>query len=1568
MYSRSLHFHQLSLEQLEPRLLLSGSADEISLGVPVTENITSGDNIYFKVYLESGHDLFVTLDSPAAETYDLFGRFGELPTLYSSGYDAKGDGGSGSDRALHVQAEKAGYFYLLVDARSSDDPGSFTILADTSVTNLTLGQPIQAEIAEKGDDLYYQVYLSAGQDLFVTLDNPATETYDLYGRFGDLPTRYSSGYDAKGDGGSGSDKALHVHAEQDGYFYVLVDAANSDDPGSFTILTDTSVANLTIGQPIQAEFAEEGDDLYYQVYLESGQDLFVTLDNPAAETYDLYARFGDLPTRYSSGYDTKGDGGSGSDKAVHVHAEQNGYFYILVDAANSDDPGSFTILADTSVANLTLGQSIKAEFAEEGDDLYYQVYLSAGQDLFVTLDNPASETYDLYGRFADLPTRYSSGYDAKGDGGSGSDKALHVQAEQNGYFYLLVDASNSDEAYSFTLTAKGQLPALELNTPVTATIVEKGDDHYYQFANKPDADLETFIAVQSESDRYELCLRTDELPTRSVYDAKSAYHYRADPIASFDGLDETTAYILLDADSSDKVGDYTLNVFDVPVINLGDEFEATIAAAGYNYYALKNQTNEPLMIFLNRQATQNTELYVSQDTLPQVQSYDYIGMGGLGGDYAVGVMTPEIASYYMMVSGTPGETFELSIKNELPLLIPDQTINNQIDLPGESKYFTLTMPEQGECFVNLNTDDLQQYDLYASAGELPNWQDVDETGIAVTTGNSFMHLEGTPGQQWYILVSSDSSDAAGSFDLICRAGADEIAIGESVARLVDSEEPIIYKFEKPNDDSLYFSVDGVSEDDISLYISPEDLDDIDGNFEIVGIPGMGAAKTAILNYLSPGDYYAIITPNETVNEFEINLFDTSPAQTKIDLAENAMELGKGFAKKINFLNELAQPVSVSYSGPGKVSVLLEGDAADMADIDTILLSNDFGSGNLKITSKYPIGISNIFSESSSLKNLQISAPSFTGDVWLGGNIKTLNLKGDIQEESDFAVMGMTQKMNLSGDMNGQMTFGRIPAALNIKGNLAGDISGIGNMKANIKGDLSGAINLLGDSNLKVGGQLSGTFNTLTGSNLSFDSISPIGMGFVVGDVGNLTVTGRQRRGGFEGSIIVGYDINSVKMPKVDLDGWIYANGNVNSITSNGIGSGQLTIGGYANTIRLGTTGLNGLLNVGEHIDTLMSKGDLNGTILARDGINMLKATDIEHLNLFSTGGINNLQLGRGALYADGFLVTGEPIDLPMNLDFAGTMQDFSTINMASINDLLDKFVDHIDIPFDDPIVTDIGNNIENITGSLGDVFDQSWDSPTFQDDFLDTIESISFDTIDQIDSPWQSVGPAFFEDYQPIDAAYDIIEVPISTFVTHSLGPLGAAYNIIKASSSVADLVTEPPTLGSYIGGINGMSTLAGYAVGGSAGAALAAPVGLWTAMAGATVSANLNVYNDAMGIADQMLNASKLALTTGNDAYVFDAIDQFDSWNVEMNRIYNPDIYDNFGTSSGGINWDNYYDDLFGNYHCDYGYDDYNLGSTSFSSYNTSFDTGYNSSFSSFDSSFSSGFGSSFSSFDSTW
>ncbi|MBC8391862.1 MAG: LEPR-XLL domain-containing protein, partial [Deltaproteobacteria bacterium] len=43
MYSRSLHFHQLSLEQLEPRLLLSGSADEISLGVRVTKNITSGD-------------------------------------------------------------------------------------------------------------------------------------------------------------------------------------------------------------------------------------------------------------------------------------------------------------------------------------------------------------------------------------------------------------------------------------------------------------------------------------------------------------------------------------------------------------------------------------------------------------------------------------------------------------------------------------------------------------------------------------------------------------------------------------------------------------------------------------------------------------------------------------------------------------------------------------------------------------------------------------------------------------------------------------------------------------------------------------------------------------------------------------------------------------------------------------------------------------------------------------------------------------------------------------------------------------------------------------------------------------------------------------------------------------------------------------------------------------------------------------------------------------------------------------------------------------------------------------
>ena len=459
---------------------VSPSQVTLILGETVTGELEDeGSCDYYQVYVGSGEHLFVVLEdlSDECDKNELYIKYGSLPNR--TNYDDKFDIPDNPDQAVEINNTQAGYYYVLVYAdfvyESSGTRYNITAYTNANLPTLTSGVTITDELRDDESCDYYQVHVGSDEHLFVVLEDLSShyDENELYIKYGSLPNR--TNYDDKFDISDNPDQAVEINNTQAGYYYVLVYAdyvyKSSGTRYNITAYTNANLPTLTSGVTVTDELRDDESCDYYQVYVGSGEHLFVVLEDLSDECdkNELYIKYGSLPNR--TNYDDKFDIPDNPDQAVEINNTQAGYYYVLVYAdfvyESSGTRYNITAYTNANLPTLTSGVTITDELRDDESCDYYQVHVGSDEHLFVVLEDLSShyDENELYIKYGSLPNR--TNYDDKFDISDNPDQAVEINNTQAGYYYVLVYADyvykSSGTRYNITAYMTG------MNNPPVAS-------------------------------------------------------------------------------------------------------------------------------------------------------------------------------------------------------------------------------------------------------------------------------------------------------------------------------------------------------------------------------------------------------------------------------------------------------------------------------------------------------------------------------------------------------------------------------------------------------------------------------------------------------------------------------------------------------------------------------------------------------------------------------------------------------------------------------------------------------------------------------------------------------------------------------------------------------------------------------------------------------------------------------------------------------------------------------------------------------------------------------------------
>jgi hypothetical protein len=136
---------------------------------------------------------------------------------------------TGEDEVINIMNTQSGTYYIMVYASyhycymGACSAGEYTLTASTKATPLILGIPTSGTITHTEEKNYYEVTLSAIQNLFVTTHNTDNSNdFYIYAKHGSLPT--PSDFDSKSE--TGEDETLSILNAQPQTYYIMVYAHN----------------------------------------------------------------------------------------------------------------------------------------------------------------------------------------------------------------------------------------------------------------------------------------------------------------------------------------------------------------------------------------------------------------------------------------------------------------------------------------------------------------------------------------------------------------------------------------------------------------------------------------------------------------------------------------------------------------------------------------------------------------------------------------------------------------------------------------------------------------------------------------------------------------------------------------------------------------------------------------------------------------------------------------------------------------------------------------------------------------------------------------------------------------------------------------------------------------------------------------------------------------------------------------------------------------------------------------------------------------------------------------------
>jgi hypothetical protein len=371
---------------LVPALLACGlgstamaqTAISLQIGVAVTDDLVAQqDARLYKVTPGPNQHLIVLLQKPTGFASRLDLKFKTAPTDLDYD-DTDGGPSDGTDQAVEAVLTKTGSYFIRVLAECCDAGGPYTIVAYTRsmLTQLTIGQPLIGGLPRQGAEQYYLVSPGADQHLVVTLEKDSGFASRLEINFKLLPT--DSNVDAS-DGGARdqTDQAVEIRLTKAGDYFIRTSAECCDAGGPYTITAQTlaTLPDLTDGVPISDALQRQLGERYYTVSTRAGEHLTVSLLKTPPFTSRLDIRLGQLPTDGAFDDSVGGDHDE-SDQSVDIASTKAGTYFVRVSATCCDDPGNYTIAAQTLTPPACVGACVGSDVTV--NDLLIMVNIALG--------------------------------------------------------------------------------------------------------------------------------------------------------------------------------------------------------------------------------------------------------------------------------------------------------------------------------------------------------------------------------------------------------------------------------------------------------------------------------------------------------------------------------------------------------------------------------------------------------------------------------------------------------------------------------------------------------------------------------------------------------------------------------------------------------------------------------------------------------------------------------------------------------------------------------------------------------------------------------------------------------------------------------------------------------------------------------------------------------------------------------------------------------------------------------------------------------------------------------------
>ena len=716
----------------------------------IGQNISSaGDEDYFRFDLVQDTPLILTTTGAT----DTFG------SLYDSSFSLiASDDNSGKNSNFFIGRElNNGTYYIEVKGTdSSATIGEYTLNVAVPRTITLPYRPSEETISPASNADYFRFEVTNVNIISITT-NGSTDTYGrLYDGAGKLLA-----YD---DNSADGNNFLIENILSNGIYYLVVDGANPDADGSYTlnINTPTNQAEISLIDPnpaVNGTISSLTDKDYFRFNVTQPNIINI---NTAGATNTLGALYN------SSGIQLASDNNSGSGENFLIRRLLfPGSYYIEVKSGNNTI-GDYTLnVSIEEVPYINSSATSSVETLSSTQDINYFTF-NVTQDKVITLF--ATGNINTYGRLYN-----SAGNTLASDNNSGRRGNFRItKALSAGSYYIEVRGGTPSTVGDYTLRVAAE-ESLLITLPYTSP--------------------QQFISPAGDEDYFTFTLSEDSILTAAFSDANNIYGGLYDSsfieIASNQYSNDNRNFFI---NRELSAGTYHIQVRGIDIYTTGSyrlniEVPATIATLPYtssqesispvgdeDYFRVVLEQDAPLILSTTGLTDTFGSLY--DNSFGLIASKDNSGTGSAGNPQNF-LMIRELAAgaYYIGTRGnnrftTTGD-YVLNVATPPTITLPYASAEEEISPAGNEDYFRFELTQLTIVTASTNGSFDVVGRLYDSAGILLAADDNS------ADNDNFYIKQILPAGSYYIAVSGANPAVSGEYTLIVTKQAPPTAISLS---------------------------------------------------------------------------------------------------------------------------------------------------------------------------------------------------------------------------------------------------------------------------------------------------------------------------------------------------------------------------------------------------------------------------------------------------------------------------------------------------------------------------------------------------------------------------------------------------------------------------------------------------------------------------------------------------------------------------------------------------------------------------------------------------------------------